>query len=387
MYYSSFGALALVIHIIINFEVLRKDRDAEKPVLKYKIFVFTVAVYYIVDMLWGLLYEAGIIPAVYMDTVLYFSAMALSVLFWTGYVVSFLGKKRAFGKILSAAGWGIIVFTAVCLIINFFVPVMFYFTPENIYVPGQMRFVTLISQVILFLATSSYALFVAVRSEGNDRQNHRTVGISGLVMTLFIVLQTIYPFMPFYAVGCLIATCLIHTFVERDIRHHRRMELGTAKQMAYTDPLTGVRNVHAYGEAKVRLEERLAIGETVEFGVIVFDLNGLKQINDTVGHEAGDKYIISACRLICRQFKHSPVFRIGGDEFVVFLEGEDYRNREDLLRSFDKQIEENQKIGEPVVSSGMAEYTDGTDIGFSSVFERADQRMYVRKKELKEMNK
>jgi len=61
------------------------------------------------------------------------------------------------------------------------------------------------------------------------------------------------------------------------------------------------------------------LGEAPEFGVIGCDVNGLKKINDTLGHKAGDEYICAACKMLCEYFKHSPVFRIGGDEFVVIL--------------------------------------------------------------------
>lgn len=54
--------------------------------------------------------------------------------------------------------------------------------------------------------------------------------------------------------------------------------------------------------------------------MIVFDINNLKIINDTLGHDFGDILIIDSCKLICKVFKRSPVYRIGGDEFVVILE-------------------------------------------------------------------
>lgn len=117
----------------------------------------------------------------------------------------------------------------------------------------------------------------------------------------------------------------------------------------------------------------------------VFDLNGLKEVNDTKGHDAGDRYIQVGCRMICQHFKHSPVFRIGGDEFVAFLEGEDYRNRKVILAAFETQMDENMRLGEPVVASGMAVFRRGQDNSYRRVFERADQRMYDRKGVLKAM--
>ena len=89
--------------------------------------------------------------------------------------------------------------------------------------------------------------------------------------------------------------------------------------------------------------------------------------------------------LICKQFKHSPVFRIGGDEFVAYLEGEDYKSRKILLAAFETQIEENLHAGNPVIASGLAVFRPGRDNSYRRVFERADQRMYDRKGVLKAM--
>ena len=122
-----------------------------------------------------------------------------------------------------------------------------------------------------------------------------------------------------------------------------------------------------------------------EFGVIVFDLNGLKHVNDSLGHEEGDKYIKQGCSLICSRFAHSPVFRIGGDEFVVILEGSDYSEREFLLSEFDRNAEQNHIIGKVVVATGLDIYDDDCDSSFSDVFERADKKMYERKCFLKSL--
>ena len=72
--------------------------------------------------------------------------------------------------------------------------------------------------------------------------------------------------------------------------------------------------------------------------VAVCDVNSLKAVNDTLGHKAGDEIIRRACSLICNTFKHSPVYRIGGDEFAVILSGRDYERRQELL----SEMEENE---------------------------------------------
>ena len=122
-----------------------------------------------------------------------------------------------------------------------------------------------------------------------------------------------------------------------------------------------------------------------DFAIAICDVNGLKAINDTLGHEAGDAYIKEGCMLICHKFDHSPVFRIGGDEFVAILKGRDYENREELEGSFRQMIDENQRNGKVVVASGMAIYTPGSDESYNDVFKRADEMMYKRKQELKAM--
>ena len=117
----------------------------------------------------------------------------------------------------------------------------------------------------------------------------------------------------------------------------------------------------------------------------VFYLNGLKKVNDTQGHDAGDEYIQLACSLICRTYKHSPVYHIGGDEFAVILEGEDYRNRTELIRTFEREVDDNQKRGGVVISGGMDIYRSETDHSYNDVFRRADRKMYERKKKLNAM--
>ena len=163
------------------------------------------------------------------------------------------------------------------------------------------------------------------------------------------------------------------------------MELGSIREMANRDPLTGVKSKHAYAEQELQLNRAIKEGNQDEFGLLVCDVNGLKHVNDTLGHKAGDEYIKSAGRLICEIYLHSPVFRIGGDEFVVLLEGRDHENRTSLLKDLNLRVEENIDRDQVVVAAGMAEYESGHDESLQEVFERADRLMYERKQQLKGM--
>ena len=161
-------------------------------------------------------------------------------------------------------------------------------------------------------------------------------------------------------------------------------ELGEVRQVAYKDALTGVKSKFAYTEEEAAIDESIREGGVGDLAVVVCDVNGLKYVNDTYGHAAGDEYIRSACRHICGLYAHSPVYRIGGDEFVVLVRGEDFERRAEILDELNRLVEENIAKGEVVVSAGMAEY-EPTDEQLYVTFHRADQRMYARKAELKEL--
>ncbi len=159
-------------------------------------------------------------------------------------------------------------------------------------------------------------------------------------------------------------------------------KITAANNMANKDTLTGVKNKHAYVDAELKLNSRIEEGEDLKFAVSVFDLNGLKEINDTHGHQEGDKFIKEGCHIICETFKHSPVFRIGGDEFAVISQGEDYNNIVELVKKIDETNVKNQAEGKVVIAVGMARYNGDRNV--ATVFAQADKNMYNNKRALKE---
>ncbi len=162
-------------------------------------------------------------------------------------------------------------------------------------------------------------------------------------------------------------------------------ERDQARTAALTDPLTKVKSKHAFLLKQKQIDDSIEEDAAERFAVVVCDVNGLKLINDTLGHKAGDEYIINACKMICAIFQHSPVYRTGGDEFVVILTGGDYLIRKELVLALHDRSVEHISTKEVVVSGGLSDYNPGADTSFHDVFERADARMYEEKKLLKGM--
>lgn len=160
-------------------------------------------------------------------------------------------------------------------------------------------------------------------------------------------------------------------------------ELDVARGLALTDSLTGVKSKHAYKLMEKTIDEQIANGTVQDFAIAVCDINDLKVMNDDYGHNAGDDLIRASSKIICDLFRHSPVFRIGGDEFVAVLTGGDYEVRRELIEELAKTAERNVREGGPVVAGGLAQYNPAEDTCVHEVFERADACMYINKRSLK----
>ena len=168
-----------------------------------------------------------------------------------------------------------------------------------------------------------------------------------------------------------------------DEQAKREKELTDVREKANRDALTGAKSKHAYVDTVAELNTAIDMGTVRPFAVVVCDVNGLKTVNDTLGHQAGDKLIQSASEMICSTYKHSPVFRVGGDEFVAILSGQDYDQRVVLMAEMLKQNRRNRESEGVVIACGASEWRPDEDNRFEAVFDRADAAMYDNKQELK----
>ena len=181
---------------------------------------------------------------------------------------------------------------------------------------------------------------------------------------------------------------LTRTF--KGLVENTKANIDTLNRKVYIDALTAVRNKAGYGAYMQKIQDLLnSSAQKPEFAIGVFDCDNLKHINDCYGHDKGDIYIKKASQLICRTFQHSPVFRIGGDEFAVILENDDFRDREKLFAQFRKERAEIRAAAEHEweqanISMGAAVYDPETDPAVIDVARRADKAMYENKRLRKE---
>lgn len=150
---------------------------------------------------------------------------------------------------------------------------------------------------------------------------------------------------------------------------------------AYLDTLTGLQNRTAYYDYNDVLNKKEDTGDA-DFSIVMIDINFLKRMNDTYGHEQGNLYLQHAADLIRKVFGEEHVYRIGGDEFAVILEGKAQEGAEERIRAFKEeaaglQADDSLQPWEKVsAAAGIAKYEKGRDASTEEVLRRADEAMY-----------
>ncbi|MCR4891967.1 MAG: response regulator [Lachnospiraceae bacterium] len=238
-WYALVGVLAAVTLIIENFDIFfNRNKKRQFPEMKiYRRFLYGIMAYYITDILWGVLDSLNLTTLLFIDTLIYYVAMAVGVLFWTQYVVTYLGEKNAFSHFLYYAGRFCFVAVVTITIINFFTPVLFWFDQEGVYHACPARHIQLVFQIVLLLLTSLYTLRAIPRAQGDSKNRYLTIFLFGLAVAILLLIQIPYPFLPLYTIGYMIGSSLLHSFVvsnEIDELITRQTELAIAANKAKT---------------------------------------------------------------------------------------------------------------------------------------------------------
>lgn len=500
MYYSAIGILAIVLHIILNHEYYTNKMKFDEVDRAYKHYSFAALLYYITDSFWGIIHDLNIPLLLYIDTVLYYLAMALTVLMLCRYITTYLHLSSAFAKFIRKFGAIFAIAEVLLLIINHFKPIFFEIDSKGVYHAYVIRYLALYSHVLLCVLLAVQTFSLLLKAYGENRKRYITIFLFCSEMTIAIVAQILFPLLPLYSFGLLIGIAIINSIVnrsEKEEQYHILMSMANIyysmhiinleddtvqefnsqddvrkvvnknngatemmrnvmielaiddyreKALEFTDLTTvadrmkgkksisaqliglntgwfvamfiAIENDNEGRPTKVifttrvideekKQEEQLIIQSQVDeltclfnrrayeddilqypdipvepdFVYAAVDVNGLKVVNDELGHAAGDELLIGAADCLKRTLgNYGKVYRIGGDEFVaIFFADEKH------LRSVSKELEETTLNwrGKFVDSLSMSigyvtkqEYPDETVVNLAKI---ADERMYNEK--------
>lgn len=177
-----------------------------------------------------------------------------------------------------------------------------------------------------------------------------------------------------------------------------REQMSYIEEMARRDGLTKLWNKSCYDNRVWDLDGDIFAsgsreGKKVDFALVVVDVNDLKYVNDTFGHERGNDYLLNVVKLMRNAFPKDAIYRIGGDEFVIVVEGDGLESLgEHLVRLKTESFthadvagvpESSQPWNNPSVAVGAARFDPLIDHDTADVFNRADAAMYENKQEMK----
>ena len=232
--YSVIGFIAIAVQLIINFNVMfvpetGKGRKADKM---YRWLMLSIFAYYITDAMWGILAGLNWIPLLFVDTTIYYIAMCSAIVCYYRYFVEYLEMRDWKGRLFTWFGIVFFVLEIIFLAINFFRPCFFWFDENDAYVAGTIRYVALWVQVAMFGFSSLVTLLDALKTEGRYRKRHLAVFFFSLIMFIAVLFQEKYPLLPFYALGCLLGSCVLHVYVVGDEEQQNKEMLELALNQA-----------------------------------------------------------------------------------------------------------------------------------------------------------
>ncbi len=500
MYYSVIGMVAIVLHIIMNHEYIKFDKNRDDVNKAYKKFVLASLAYFITDAFWGIFNGMKWAKLLYVDTFIYYISIALTIAYLCDYVTRYLHLRRGFGKFIRLFGQAFAVLEVILLVVNHYVHIFFWITPDGTYQAYTFRYIALYMQVFLCVLLAAQTGIVMIKADEEMKKRDFTIFFYCSTLGIAIVFQILYPLFPVYAIGLIIGSAIIHTFVNEgeleeqfrilhtvaDIyysmhvidlakdtvqevtagedvkaivnRTHGALEmmhtvisavavegyletaleftdLGTlAERMrdrktlamqfvgrntgwvhamfitvaadpygkptkvifttrvieeekkneevllrkAQVDELTGLYNRRAYEEDII---EYSAAPIREDFVYASIDVNGLKVVNDEIGHAAGDELIKGAADCMIKAFGHcGKVYRTGGDEFVCIF----FANNEQLA-SLKEDLDaitaewSGELVASLALSAGYVARWEGEGDTILDMAKTADKRMYKAK--------
>ena len=214
--YSIFSIAALVIHLIINFDLLTGRGSVTAHGGRYRGFLFGTLAYYLTDAGWGVFAGLGWTRLLYADTVFFFLSLVAFVFMWCRFVVAYLDLGRWTTRILSWYGYALLAFNLAALAANPLTHCFFHLDAVGHYRTGGARDLAFVLLIAFIVLIALFVLGKALASRDSVRRRSMMVFMFCITMAVAIVLQIIWPLTPFTSLGCLIGNCFLHVFVIQD---------------------------------------------------------------------------------------------------------------------------------------------------------------------------
>lgn len=223
----------MAIHLIINSNQLpNRMVAAARGARAYRGFLASVFTYYVTDACWGVFAGLGWTRVMYVDTMVYFIAIAVSVLMWCHFVIAYLDLNKWTARALTWFGYTLLALYIVLLATNVFNSCIFHFDEHGAYTAGPIRCLIFYPLVALNFMVAGFVFLKAIGSRDSVRRRNIVTLMFCLTMAVAIVLQIIWPLWPYYALGCLIGNCFFHVFVIEDERAELRRAVFEREQTA-----------------------------------------------------------------------------------------------------------------------------------------------------------
>ena len=216
MYYSAIGVLAILVLFIVNWDVMHKSKVYDKPAwIVYRRFLFAVVAYYVTDVLWGVLEYYKLSAALFIDTTVYFMAMAVGLYFWAEYTVAYLNEKSTFGRALVYSGRIMVGLILGMTVVNIFTPVLFTVDDKSAYEALPIRYIMLSCQILFLLIISFHSLSSMFRTgfRSDKSKRFRILALFGIIMAVFLFIQghQMFPSLPLSQINITLARNLSET--------------------------------------------------------------------------------------------------------------------------------------------------------------------------------
>ena len=214
--YSVFSAVAIAIHLIINFKLIVGRGESTVRGMRYRGFLYGVLAYYVTDATWGVLAGLGWTRVLYVETAFFFLSLVAFVFMWSRFAINYLGFGKWATRTLMWYGYALLAFNLAALAVNPFCNCFYYFDAQGGYLTGSARDVAFVLLVVFDVLIAAFSLAKAIASRDSVRRRSMMVLLSCVTMGVAIVLQVVWPLTPFTALGCLIVNCFFQVFVIQD---------------------------------------------------------------------------------------------------------------------------------------------------------------------------